>query len=93
MNSNDNYNVQEKRREDNIYSALCLGVKDYFFKTGHQKAVIGLSGGIDSSLTACIAVDALGKENVWGISMPSSYSSEHSITDAKKLAQNLGIFP
>jgi NAD+ synthase (glutamine-hydrolysing) len=90
LNSSEKYDISPKDRALNMYSALCLGVKDYFKKTGHQKAVLGLSGGIDSSLTACIAVDALGKENVLGISMPSSYSSEHSITDAEKLAQNLG---
>ena len=85
--------ISEKvfRREETLYSALCLGVKDYFDKTGHKKAVMGLSGGIDSSLTACIAVDALGKENVWGINMPSEFSSEHSLTDSEKLAQNLGM--
>lgn len=82
---------QKISREETLYSALCLGVNDYFIKSGHKKAVMGLSGGIDSSLTACIAVDALGKENVWGITMPSEYSSDHSVKDAEKLAQNLGI--
>jgi len=72
-----------------IYSALTLGIRDYFSKTGHQKAVIGLSGGIDSALVACLAVDALGSENVYLVSMPSRFSSEHSKTDAKQLAQNL----
>ena len=79
------------QREEKIYNALVLGVKDYFIKTGHSEAVLGLSGGIDSSLTACIAVDALGSDNVHGVSMPSKYSSEHSKNDAKELAQNLGI--
>ena len=74
-----------------MYNALVLGIKDYFRKTGFKKAVIGLSGGIDSSLTACIAVDALGPENVIGVSMPSKYSSNHSKTDAELLADNLGI--
>ena len=74
-----------------IYSALVLGTKDYVLKTGFRKAVIGLSGGIDSSLTAAIAVDALGKENVHGVAMPSRYSSEGSLLDAKALAQNLDI--
>ena len=78
-------------REEKIYNALVLGVKDYFKKTNHSEAVIGLSGGIDSSLTACIAVDALGKNNVYGISMPSKFSSEHSKDDAKQLSENLGI--
>ena len=76
---------------EELFKAISLGVKDYFNKTGFSKAVIGLSGGIDSSLTAAIAVDAIGKENVIGISMPSSFSSEHSKTDAKELADNLGI--
>ena len=74
-----------------IYAALVMGTGDYVRKTGFKKAIIGLSGGIDSSLTAVIAVDALGAENVLGISMPSGYSSEGSMTDAQKLAQNLGI--
>ena len=68
--------------EESIYKALCLGVRDYFIKTGQSEAVIGLSGGIDSSLVASIAVDALGFENVHGIAMPSLYSSKHSLTDA-----------
>ena len=79
------------QREESLYRALSLGVKDYFSKTGHNQAVIGLSGGIDSSLTACIAVKALGKENVHGISMPSKFSSDHSIRDAEILAKNIGI--
>src|SRR5207237_7083076 len=74
-----------------IYSALVLGTGDYVRKTGFKKAIVGLSGGIDSSLTAVIAVDALGAENVLGISMPSGYSSQGSKTDAKELAENLGI--
>ncbi|MEA1881562.1 MAG: nitrilase-related carbon-nitrogen hydrolase, partial [Candidatus Marinimicrobia bacterium] len=78
-------------REEKIYNALVLGVRDYFRKTGHSEAVVGLSGGIDSSLTACIAVDALGADNVHGVSMPSQYSSEHGKDDAQTLADNLGI--
>ena len=78
-------------REEKIYNALVLGVRDYFQKTGHSEAVLGLSGGIDSCLTACIAVDALGSENIHGGSMPSKYSSHHSRTDAEILANNLGI--
>ncbi|HEY6408958.1 MAG TPA: NAD+ synthase, partial [Ktedonobacteraceae bacterium] len=74
-----------------IYAALVLGTGDYVRKTGFKKAIIGLSGGIDSSLTAVLAVDALGAENVLGISMPSGYSSEGSKTDAQQLAENLGI--
>ena len=83
--------LSEKDREGEMVIALVLGVKDYFKKTGHKEAVIGLSGGIDSSLVACIAVDALGKENVHGVSMPSVFSSEHSKDDAKQLAEKLGI--
>jgi NAD+ synthase (glutamine-hydrolysing) len=74
-----------------LYTALVLGVKDYAHKCGFKQALLGLSGGIDSALVAAIAVDALGAENILGILMPSPYSSDHSITDAKQLAQNLGI--
>lgn len=74
-----------------IYSALVLGTRDYVHKTGFKKALIALSGGIDSSLVAAIAVDALGPENVMGISMPSGYSSSGSKTDAQELAENLGM--
>lgn len=78
-------------RMQEIYSALVLGTRDYVQKTGFKQVLIGLSGGIDSSLTATIAVDALGAGNVLGISMPSGYSSEGSKTDAQELAENLGI--
>ncbi len=74
-----------------LYKALVLGVRDYFGKQGFKKACLGLSGGIDSALTACIAVDAIGKENVLAISMPSRYSSLSSIEDAVRLSENLGI--
>ena len=77
--------------EREMFNALILGVRDYFRKTGFQHAYIGLSGGIDSSLVATIATDALGRENVTGVSMPSRYSTDHSKTDAKALAHNLGI--
>lgn len=76
---------------EDLYKALVLGVKDYFSKSGFTKCCLGLSGGIDSALVACIAKEALGKENVLGITMPSRYSSPESITDSKKLAQILGI--
>lgn len=76
---------------EELHQALLLGLKDYFFKQGLKKACIGISGGIDSALVACLAVEALGKENVLGIAMPSPYSSPESITDAKKLASNLSI--
>jgi len=73
-----------------IYQALVLGVRDYVHKNGFEKVVIGLSGGVDSSLVAAIAVDALGPENVIGVSMPSRYSSPGSKSDAEALAGNLG---
>ena len=73
-----------------VYAALVLGTRDYVRKNGFQKVLMGLSGGIDSSLVATIATDALGKDNVVGISMPSRYSSEGSVTDADLLAKNLG---
>ncbi len=76
---------------EEIYQALTLGVKDYVTKNGFQKVVIGLSGGIDSALTACIAADALGAENVIGVLMPSEFTSAQSIKDAQDLAKNLGI--
>jgi NAD+ synthase (glutamine-hydrolysing) len=74
-----------------IYQALVLGVRDYVRKNGFEKVVIGLSGGVDSSLVAAIAADALGPENVIGVSMPSRYSSPGSKSDAEALARNLGI--
>ncbi|MCS6941536.1 MAG: NAD+ synthase [Geminocystis sp.] len=80
-----------QQEEEEIYNALVLGVKDYAHKCGFSKAVLGLSGGIDSSLVATIAVSALGKDNVLGVLMPSPYSSQHSISDAQQLANNLGI--
>ena len=77
--------------EEKIYKALVLGLRDYLHKCGFKSAVLGLSGGIDSAITAVIAVDALGKENVRGISLPSEFSSQGSLDDARILAQNLGI--
>jgi NAD+ synthase/NAD+ synthase (glutamine-hydrolysing) len=74
-----------------IYDALVLGTRDYFRKCGFKKAILGLSGGIDSSLTAVIAVDAVGVENVIGIAMPGPHSSEGSVTDARQLAEKLGV--
>ena len=79
-------------KEEEMFNALVLGVRDYFHKTGFERAVVGMSGGVDSSLTTCIATDALGKDNVIGVSMPSKYSSDHSKADAQLLARNLGIF-
>ena len=77
--------------EREIYQALRLGIRDYTRKNGFQKVVLGLSGGIDSALTACIAVDALGRENVITVTMPSSYTSQGTLTDAGRLARQLGI--
>jgi NAD+ synthase (glutamine-hydrolysing) len=77
--------------EASVYSALVLGTRDYMRKCGFQKAIVGLSGGIDSALTAVIAADAVGPENVIGVGMPGPYSSQGSIDDARALANNLGI--
>jgi NAD+ synthase (glutamine-hydrolysing) len=77
--------------EEAVYKALTLGLRDYFCKCGFKSAVLGLSGGIDSAVTACIAVAALGRENVRGVSLPSQFSSQHSLDDARALAKRLGI--
>ncbi|AEH50458.1 NAD+ synthase [Pseudothermotoga thermarum] len=77
--------------EEQIFNALKVGVRDYARKNGFLQAAVGLSGGIDSSLVAVIAVEALGKENVFGILMPSQFTSKESIEDALTLAENLGI--
>ena len=74
-----------------IYEAARLGLRDFFRKNGYHKASIGLSGGIDSAVVACLAADALGRENVRALLMPSQFSSDHSVEDAKQLAENLGI--
>ena len=81
----------EQDETEEIYRALVLGTRDYLHKTGFRKAIVGLSGGIDSALTAVVAADALGPENVLGITMPSRYSSSGSVNDSAELAQNLGI--
>ena len=83
--------VSELSEMEEVYHALVMGTGDYVRKSGFTKAVIGLSGGIDSALTCVIAVDALGCDNVVGVGMPSRYSSDGSIIDAKELADNLGI--
>jgi NAD+ synthase (glutamine-hydrolysing) len=77
--------------EAEIWNALVLGVRDYARKTRFRKVLLGLSGGVDSALTAAIAADAIGPENVLGVMMPSVYSSEGSVTDSEALARNLGI--
>ena len=74
-----------------VYEALALGTRDYIRKCGFRRVLLGLSGGIDSSLTAVIAADAVGKENVTGVAMPGPYSSDHSLRDARELAERLGI--
>ncbi len=77
--------------DEAAYDALVLGTRDYIRKCGFRSVLVGLSGGIDSAMVAAIAVDAVGKENVTGVGMPGPYSSEHSLTDARLLAHNLGI--
>jgi NAD+ synthase/NAD+ synthase (glutamine-hydrolysing) len=74
-----------------VYQALVLGTRDYIRKCGFSKVLIALSGGIDSALTAVVAVDAVGKENVTGVAMPGPYSSDHSVRDAREMAERLGI--
>ncbi|MEQ8201611.1 MAG: NAD+ synthase [Syntrophomonadaceae bacterium] len=74
-----------------LYEALVLGLRDYIRKCGFSRVIIGLSGGIDSAVVACLAVEALGKENVQGVCMPSQYSSQGSVDDSRQLAANLGI--
>jgi NAD+ synthase (glutamine-hydrolysing) len=82
---------QIEGEEATAYSALVLGTRDYVRKCGFERVIVGLSGGIDSALTAVIAVDAMGRENVIGVGMPGPYSSQGSIEDARALAQKLGI--
>jgi NAD+ synthetase len=82
---------KDHTQDAGIYEALVLGTRDYVRKCGFSKALVGLSGGIDSALVACIAVEALGKENVRGVTMPSQYSSSGSVDDSVALAANLGI--
>jgi NAD+ synthase (glutamine-hydrolysing) len=82
---------QIEGEEASAYEALVLGTRDYVRKCGFQRVIVGLSGGIDSALTASIAVDAVGAENVTGVGMPGPYSSQGSIDDARQLAKNLGI--
>lgn len=82
---------QPKDKTALIHEALVVGIRDYFQKLGFKKAILGLSGGIDSAVTAVLAVEALGAANVRVLLMPSQFSSEHSVNDARQLAQNLGI--
>jgi len=87
--TDDNYHEHEP--VESMHDALALGVRDYVRKCGFEKAVLGLSGGVDSAVTCCLAVAALGPENVLGITMPSEYSSPGSVEDSRRLAHNLGI--
>jgi NAD+ synthase (glutamine-hydrolysing) len=89
--SSGDHHEQIEGIEASAHAALVLGVRDYVRKCGFQRVIIGLSGGIDSALTAAIAVEALGPENVMGVGMPSAYSSQGSIDDSRELAANLGI--
>ncbi len=89
--STDTIAFREPKTPEQIFSALSLGLRDYCRKCNFRSAVVGLSGGIDSAVTAVIAADALGAENVTGVSMPSPYSSRGSVDDARALAQNVGI--
>ena len=74
-----------------VHDALVMGIRDYTRKCGFNKVVLGLSGGIDSAVTAALAVEALGNKNVLGVSMPSPFSSKGSVTDAQALTKNIGI--
>lgn len=89
--SNHESSTKNEQEEAEVYAALVLGVRDYLDKNGFRRAFIGLSGGIDSSLTAAVAVDALGHERITGIFMPSPFTSRESTEDARQLATNLGI--
>jgi NAD+ synthase (glutamine-hydrolysing) len=89
--STDTIEFHEGKTPEQLFAAISLGVRDYFRKCNFHSAVIGLSGGVDSAVTAVITVDALGAKNVTGVSMPSPYSSRGSIDDARALAHNLGI--
>ena len=81
--------VRQEDRYGLMHKALCFGLKDYFEKHGFKKAILGLSGGIDSAVVAAIAAEALGGENVTGLLMPSRFSTGHSVSDARELAENL----
>ncbi len=83
--------IVERHVLEDLHQALVIGVRDYFKKLGFQKACLGLSGGIDSAVVACLAAEALGADNVLAISMPSRYSSPESVRDAAQLAKHLGI--
>jgi NAD+ synthase (glutamine-hydrolysing) len=86
--------IEEKQEETNeiklVHDALVIGIKDYFLKSGFKKAIVGLSGGVDSAIVVALAVEALGAENVLSVLMPSQYSSDHSISDSLELVKNIG---
>ncbi len=85
------YQTDEKSEIASIHDALVMGIRNYFEKLGFSKAILGLSGGIDSALTAALAAEALGADNVYNVLLPSKYSSDHSINDSLKLVENLGM--
>ncbi|WP_017259952.1 NAD+ synthase [Pedobacter arcticus] len=85
-----NRKLEKRSNTEQVYQALVLGIRDYFKKSGFEKATLGLSGGIDSAVVCALACKALGAQNVMGILMPSKYSSDHSVKDAEDLAKNLG---
>ena len=89
QSSKNTLEAVKKSKIELIHDALILGIRDYFEKSGFKKAILGLSGGIDSAVTLALAVRALGNENVKGVLMPSMYSSEHSIKDAIDISKNL----
>jgi NAD+ synthase (glutamine-hydrolysing) len=91
LNTHACHCVFPKNGVKDLYSALVLGVRDYFHKQGFKKAILGLSGGIDSAVVACIAKEALGKENVLALALPSRYSTSSSLSDARLLSKNLQI--
>ena len=91
LNFGEKQNQPKTGTTEKIHDALVLGIRDYFGKMGFKKATLGLSGGIDSALTLVLAVRALGAENVRVLLMPSKYSSDHSVEDARQLAENLGV--
>ena len=86
-----NSKAPQPERVDGLHAALVMGVRDYVRKCGFESVVLGLSGGIDSAVTAALAVEALGPQQVHGVAMPSRYSSDHSVADARRLAENIGI--
>jgi NAD+ synthase (glutamine-hydrolysing) len=85
------FTYKPPEEEEEIFKAIVVGIRDYFHKQGFKKAILGVSGGIDSALVATLAVEALGAENVLGLYMPTKFNSDESFEDAKKLAENLGI--